>query len=361
MPRPRSLSHLLLFVVAALIVSSGIPLAYSQTLASTSSFSGSVSDSSGARVANANVTLSSPEKGITRVFKTDAEGNFSFSLLPAATYTLTTQAAGFKTFKQEGITLEVGQSATQSVALTIGSTEQIEVTSRTPLLQTDDANLGAEVSAKQVTELPLNLRNVFNFVTLNSSVNNLTQSQTLDAGGEQGTADQDVSFFNFGGGFFGTTAFLLDGNWDASAGWGGVIYVPSPDNVQEFKVQQNSFTSQYGWSTGNVITVVTKSGGSSLHGDAYDYLRNGKLDANSFFNDLHGQPKQGSHRNQFGVSLGGPVYLPGIYKQRNKTFFFFNYEGHRERPPHRNRQHRADSRFPQWRLLGFVRGASWDG
>ena len=202
MPRPRSLSHLLLFVVAALIVSSGIPLAYSQTLASTSSFSGSVSDSSGARVANANVTLSSPEKGITRVFKTDAEGNFSFSLLPAATYTLTTQAAGFKTFKQEGITLEVGQSATQSVALTIGSTEQIEVTSRTPLLQTDDANLGAEVSAKQVTELPLNLRNVFNFVTLNSSVNNLTQSQTLDAGGEQGTADQDVSFFNFCGGFF---------------------------------------------------------------------------------------------------------------------------------------------------------------
>jgi hypothetical protein len=323
----------LLFVVAALIVSSGIPLAYSQTLASTSSFSGSVSDSSGARVANANVTLSSPEKGITRVFKTDAEGNFSFSLLPAATYTLTTQAAGFKTFKQEGITLEVGQSATQSVALTIGSTEQIEVTSRTPLLQTDDANLGAEVSAKQVTELPLNLRNVFNFVTLNSSVNNLTQSQTLDAGGEQGTADQDVSFFNFGGGFFGTTAFLLDGNWDASAGWGGVIYVPSPDNVQEFKVQQNSFTSQYGWSTGNVITVVTKSGGSSLHGDAYDYLRNGKLDANSFFNDLHGQPKQGSHRNQFGVSLGGPVYLPGIYKQRNKTFFFFNYEGHRENDP----------------------------
>jgi Carboxypeptidase regulatory-like domain len=128
MPRPRSLSQLLLFVIAALIVSTGIPLAHSQTLASTSSFSGSVSDSSGARVANANVTLSSPEKGITRVFKTDAEGSFSFSLLPAATYTLTVQASGFKTLKQEGITLEVGQSARQSVALTIGSTEQIEVT-----------------------------------------------------------------------------------------------------------------------------------------------------------------------------------------------------------------------------------------
>lgn len=330
MPRLRSLSQFLLFAAAGLIVSTGIPLAHSQTLASTSSFSGLVSDSSGARVANANVTLSSPEKGITRVFKTDAEGNFSFSLLPAATYTLSVQSAGFKTFKQEGITLEVGQSASQSVALTIGSTEQIEVTAVAPLLQTDNANVGAEISTKQVTELPLNLRNVFNFVELNSSVNNASQRQTISSGGQQGSADQDVSFFNFGGGYFGTTAFLLDGAWDASEGWGGVIYVPSPDNVQEFKVQQNSFTAQYGWSTGNVINVVTKSGGNRLHGDVYDYLRNGALDANNYFNNLNHNPRPNSHRNQFGVAVGGPVYIPGIYKQHDKTFFFFNFEGHRD-------------------------------
>ena len=177
MPKFRSLSLFLFLAVAALAISIVIPVAHGQTLASTASFSGSVSDSSGARVANANVTLSSPEKGITRAFKTDAEGNFSFSLLPAATYTLTVQATGFKTFKQEGITLEVGQSASQSVTLTIGSTEQIEVTAAAPLLQTDNANVGDEVSTKQVTELPLNLRNVFNFVTLNSSVNNLSQER----------------------------------------------------------------------------------------------------------------------------------------------------------------------------------------
>jgi len=100
--------------------------------------------------------------------------------------------------------------------------------------------------------------------------------------------------------------------------------------VQEFKVQQNTFTAQYGWSTGNVINVVTKSGGSSLHGDVYDYLRNGALDANNYFNNLNGLPKPVSHRNQFGVAVGGPVYLPGIYKQRDKTFFFFNFEGHRD-------------------------------
>ncbi len=327
MPTFRSLS--LFLTVAVLVVSTVFPAAHGQTLASTASLSGSVSDSSGARIAKANVVLSSPEKGITRAFKTDAEGNFSFALLPAATYTLTVEATGFKTFRQPGLTLEVGQSASRSITMTIGSSEQIEVTAEAPLLQTDNANIGAEISSKQVTELPLNLRNVFNFVQLNSSVNNLSQRQTISSGGQQGSADQDVSFLNFGGGYFGTNAFLLDGAWDTSEGWGGVIYVPSPDNVQEFKVQQNSFTAQYGWSTGNVINVVTKSGGSQLHGDVYDYLRNGALDARNYFLSPQDR-KPNSHRNQFGVAVGGPVYIPGVYKQTNKTFFFFNFEGHRD-------------------------------
>ena len=327
MCRLRNLS--LLIAAASFAIAIATPATHAQTLASTAAFSGTVSDSSGARVANANVTISSPDKGVTRAFKTDPEGNFSFALLPASTYTLTVEAPGFKTFKQQGIALEVGQSARQNVTLTIGASEQIEVTAAAPLLQTDNANIGAEISSKQVTELPLNLRNVFNFVELNSSVNNLSQRQTISSGGQQGSADQDVSFLNFGGGYFGTNAFLLDGAWDTSEGWGGVIYVPSPDNVQEFKVQQNSFTAQYGWSTGNVINVVTKSGGSQLHGDVYDYMRNGALDARYHFLDPNAK-KPNSHRNQFGVAVGGPVYIPGIYKQRDKTFFFFNFEGHRD-------------------------------
>src|SRR6266568_1539588 len=331
MPKFRSFSLYLFVTAAAFAMSLAASLAHGQTLASSAAFSGSVSDSSGARISNATVVLTSPEKGITRTFKTDAEGNFSFALLPPGSYTVTAGASGFKTFKQD-ITLEVGQSATQTIMLMIGSETQIEVTAEAPLLQTDNANLGAEVSTKMVTEMPLNLRNVFNFVQLNSSVSN-SQRQLIESGGAQGTADQDVSFFNFGGGYFGTTAFLLDGAWDAIGTWGGVIYVPSPDNVQEFKVQQHSFTSQYGWSTGNVINVVTKSGGSQLHGDMYEYLRNGKLDANSFFNGISNTPKPNSHRNQFGFSVGGPVYIPGLYKQRDKTFFFFNYEGHRENDP----------------------------
>ena len=328
MPKLRSLSRYLFVTVVAFAMSLAAPLAKGQTLASTASYSGTVSDSSGARIANATVTLGSLDNGVTRIFKTDAEGNFSFVLLPAGTYTLKIEAPGFKTLKQTGITLEVGQSASQSISLNVGAAEQIEVTADAPLLQTDNANIGAEISTKQITELPLNLRNVFNFVELNSSVNNLSQRQTISSGGQQGSSDQDVSFLNFGGGYFGTNAFLLDGAWDASEGWGGVIYVPSPDNVQEFKVQQNSFTAQYGWSTGNVINVVTKSGGRQLHGDIYDYLRNAALDANHF--SVPVAPKPNSHRNQFGVAVGGPVYIPGVYKQRDKTFFFFNYEGHRD-------------------------------
>lgn len=345
----RNVSRFLLLtatVFAIFLVST----AYAQTAASTATLSGSVSDPSGARVASADVTLSGAEKGITRTFKTDAEGNFSFSLLPATTYTLTVSAPGFKTFRQEGIALEVGQSASQSVTMAVGTSEQVEVSSEPLLLQTDNANVGAEISSKQVTELPLNLRNVFNFVELNSSVNNAAQRQTISSGGAQGSADQDVSFFNFGGGYFGTTAFLLDGAWDASEGWGGVIYVPSPDNVQEFKVQQNTFTAQYGWSTGNVINVVTKSGSNSVHGDVYDYLRNGALDANNYFNNLNNQPKPNSHRNQFGVAVGGPVYIPGIYEQRDKTFFFFNFEGHRD---HNAGQYSGTSPIPAFRTGDF--------
>ena len=132
MPKFRSLSLHLSVAIAAVAISIAVPVAQAQTAASTAIFSGLVSDSSGARVAGATVTISSPEKGITRTFKTDAEGNFSFALLPPGGYTVTAGSSGFKTFKQD-ITLEVGQSATQTIMLTIGSETQIEVTAEAPV------------------------------------------------------------------------------------------------------------------------------------------------------------------------------------------------------------------------------------
>jgi hypothetical protein len=166
----------------------------------------------------------------------------------------------------------------------------VVVNAQASQLNTDNANISTDIDAKHVVELPLNLRNVFGLATLNSSVNNNSEGQMLLGGGSNGTddADQDISFLNFAGGFFGTSAYLLDGAWDTDPEWGAVDYVPSVDAVQEFKVQNNSFTAQYGWSTGNVVNVVTKSGTNAFHGDGYEFYRNDVLDANSWFNNHNG-------------------------------------------------------------------------
>lgn len=296
---------------------------FSQNLISTASLSGIVSDPQGARITGATVTLLSPQLGIRRTFTTDSSGVFSFSLLQPADYTLTVEAAGFKKFEQGKITLEVGQSANLNVSLPVGSAnEQVQVSGEAPLLATDNANLASEVSGKQIVELPLNFRSPIGLAFLDSSVRNMNQG----AGGQGvDTADQDMSFLSFGGQPFATTSYLLDGSADAAMGWDGVIYVPSVDSVQEFKIQTNSFTAQYGLSAGNVINVITKSGSSQYHGDVYDFFRNDVLDANYYFNAGH--PKAPLHMNQFGISEGGPLYIPGLYKQRDRTFFFALYEG----------------------------------
>lgn len=301
------------------------PLAFGQNLASTASISGIVADPQGARIPGAMVTLASDERGIRRALTTDSSGAFSFNLLPPTAYSLKVQAAAFQTYQQTGIILEVGQAATLSIVLPVGGQDiKVQVSGAAPLLATDNANLASEITEKQILELPLNYRNVIGLAFLDSSLNNLNVG---GGGGGQDTADQDISFLNFGGQFMGSTSFLLDGSWNTAMGWGGVIFVPSVDNVQEFKVQTNSFTAQYGWSTGNVINVVTKSGSDKFHGDVYEFFRTDALDANFFFNNLNGLQKTPFHRNQFGITGGGPVYIPGLYKRRDRTFFFAAYEG----------------------------------
>jgi hypothetical protein len=290
----------------------------------TASLSGTVLDASGQAINGATVTLSSSERAITRSYKTDENGLFAFALLPPATYDLTVGATGFKQFKQQGISLAAGQTANQSVTLTVGAvTESIEVTSQAPLLNAENANIASDISARQVQELPLNLRNVIGLAVLNSSVSNAAELQIVGAPGISGSADQDVSFLNFGGTFFNTAEYLLDGTWDTRLDWGGVIYVPSVDSVEEFKIQTNAFTSQYGFSSGNVVNVVTKSGTNQFHGDAYEFYRNSSVDARYYFN---GGKQPDFHRNQYGATIGGPL-------KKDKTFFFGYYEGLRSATP----------------------------
>ena len=270
-------------VVLLVLLPTGL---YGQAQAYNASLSGLVTDTSDAAVPDAIVKLSDPERGFAREFHTGGDGRYVFTLLPPGTYTLHVEHTGFRPLVQEGVILSVGQVATLNLKLEIGSvSEQVFVTAAAPLLNTDNANVASTVTEHETVELPLNLRNVYGLVSLNSAVNNSIQFQNVNSPGTQGTADQDITFFNFGGAYMGTTAFLLDGTWDIAADWGGTLYVPSVDNVQEFKIQSNAFTAQYGWASGNVVNVITKSGTSSFHGDVFEFLRNSALDANNFFNN----------------------------------------------------------------------------
>jgi hypothetical protein len=326
------MSRLRLAVLAVLMAVMAVgltfhPALHAQSKSITASLSGTVTDPSGARIPKATVKLTNPDNGIIRTDSTTQTGEFTFAFLPEGTYVLEASAPGFKTTKQTGIVLSGGDTLKMAVSLTVGATEQITVNAGGPLLQTEDANISTELASKQIEELPLNLRNVLSFVTLDSAVNVQGDRQLLAAGGSEDTADQDYSFLNFGGGYFGTNLFLLEGGYDTSQDWGGILYVPAPEDTDQVKVTSYSFSAEYGFSTGNVISLTTKSGTHDWHFVADEYIRNPKLDANLYFNNLNGSPKPNDHRNQFGVAGGGPLYIPGIYKQRDKTFFFANYEG----------------------------------
>ncbi len=255
--------------------------------------------------------------------------------------------------------LNAADSATQNVSLTVGSNEvSVTVTADASLLNTDNSNVATSLDAKEIVELPLNMRNVYGLATLNSSVSNSSEGQMLLGGGGNTTdnADQDISFLNFTGGYFGTTAFLLDGSWDTDPEWGAVIFVPSVDAVQEFKIQNNSFTAQYGWSTGNVVNVVTKAGTRNFHGSAYEFYTNNNTNALNYF----ASPSQCTidntnvctlSRNQTGVSAGGPLYLPHLYRQREKTFIFGLYEHFTVTTPTVVHVHGARRQLPHRQLL----------
>ena len=319
--------------LASFLLCQGASHLYGQ-LTTNASLNGTVVDSTGAVVPGATVTLSNPEKGFSRSFTTSNDGRYVFPLIQPGNYALKVEKPGFRTYVQSGIVLAVGEAASQDVTLKLGAvTQQVEVTASAPLLNTTNANESSEVTGHQAVELPMSWRNIFTFTELDSSVQDSNVHQVAGVGGNAGNAEQDGGLFNFGGGRFGTTAFLLDGHWDNAGDWDAIIYAPDVDELQEFKVQSYTFSAQYGWSTGNFVNVVTKSGTSKFHGDGYEFLRNSALDANNFFNNLEGVPIPLFHRSQLGFTVGGPLDIPHIYSHKDKTFFFGAFEALRQQTP----------------------------
>ncbi len=288
----------------------------------TATFTGVLSDSSGGAITGARVDLTNTATHETRTVKTGAEGRYVFSQLLPGRYELLAEAPGFKVFVQKGIDLNANQTAEANVVLQVGSTgERVEVTAAAPPLDTQTADQAFVLGANTMESLPLNTRTPLGFIRANGGF-----QEAFDI--RNSNSDQNYNRFGINGGRTESSAILIDGVPATSGSqWNGLIYSPTVDSVQEVQIISNSYDVQFGRSGGAVVSMVTKGGSAQFHGSAFEYFRNSKLDANNFFTNRAGRAKPFFGRNQFGGTLGGPVW------KSKRVFFFGSYEGLRQGTP----------------------------
>jgi hypothetical protein len=288
------------------------------------SLTGVVTDASGAVVPGADVTLTDVQKGFNYKTTTNATGSYLLRPLPPSTYKLTVDLKGFKTFTQGGIVLDVNQNSAINVRLEVGSTTQtVEVTAAAQSLSTQDATTGQEVNRTFINDLPLIGRGVTDLAFLAPGVN---PAPGWTFGSVNGMFTQNN--FTSNGGRNATSDMLVDGvsatGYEQNTAIQIPLYTPSVDAVQEFKVQQNNFSADIGYSSNTVLNVVTRSGTNNFHGSAYEFVRNQIFDSNSWFNNAYGTKLLPLRYNDFGATVGGPI-------KKDKMFFFADYEGTRTR------------------------------
>jgi hypothetical protein len=282
---------------------------------------GTVVDTSGAAEAGAAVTLINTGTSEKQTQQTGETGLYSFVNLNPGQYRLSVEKTGFKRVSRENIVILVQQTARVDITLSVGqATETVTVTSEVPLLQADTSSLGQVVEARNADELPLNGRNVFSLVEVAPSV--VMQGQA----GATATGQNPFSWGNFqiGGAFANQSAEYLDGQ-PLNIGYINLpILIPTQDSIGEFKVQTNNIGPEWGKMAGGVLNLSTKSGSNAFHGEAYEYIRNKVFNANDWFSKNGGKAKPPFTQNQFGANFGGRAI-------RDRTFFFYSYEGFRER------------------------------
>jgi len=285
---------------------------------------GTISDETGAVVPGAKVTLTNEGTNLSITTTTGADGSYTFTPIKVATYSVTVEAQGFQKTTQTHITVDINQQVVVNLSLKPGSVSQVvEVTGAPPLLQTQTAAVGQVVGSREVNDLPLNGRN-FTFLAQVVVGVNTPQADT------RGNAATGA--FAANGLRPAQNNYLLDGidnNEDTVDFLNGTNFVvlPPVDAIQEFKVQTSDYSAQYGRSGAAILNATIKSGTNDLHGDAFEFFRNDKLDAADFFEDSGGTKKGEFRLNQFGGTIGGPVVIPHVYDGHNKLFFFGDYEG----------------------------------
>src|ERR1035441_10096521 len=277
---------------------------------------GVVSDATGAAVANATVTIRNVGTNISSSSHTDDKGSYYFTGLTPATYVVKAEASGFRAAERTGVVLAVDQESSLNFKLEVaGVMATMTVTSTQPLLDTDNATLGTDITSEYVKELPLINRSFFGLMFLSAGVTEVAGS---------GTGDSYPSGTNFtsNGQRNATAEVRMDGALISAPeqGEGGnsnVYYEPLVESMQEVKVQNNSFSAEFGNNGGTVVNMVMKSGTNSFHGSGWYFLQRSQLNARDFFNQT--DPKPDAQRDQGGFSIGGPI-------RKDKTFFFADFE-----------------------------------
>ena len=294
------------------LVAAAAIAAYGQQ--TTGSILGVALDAQGLVVSNARVTARNTETGLARPAQTNDRGEYRIDFLPPGSYEISVENAGFRTFRQTGIVLQVGQLARVDARLEVGeTTAAVTVNAAAVAVNTTDATVGQTVSTEQITTLPIVNRSVYSLLTLTPGVQNTTNAIALGFPAQR-------TFINGGAdATMGSVNYYLDGGSNVSSLRNTGNSAPNPDAVEEFRVETNNYSAEYGRFGNGVINVITRSGTNAFHGSLFEFLRNTRLNANTY-NALVKPPL---HRNQFGGTIGGPI-------KRNKTFFFGTYSGLRQ-------------------------------
>ncbi|MFP5236697.1 MAG: carboxypeptidase regulatory-like domain-containing protein [Acidobacteriota bacterium] len=317
-----SMVFLVLLLVAGL-ASGSMASAQQQT----AEITGTVTDSTGAIVPGATVTVAETSRGTQVAVRTDARGSYVVPLLPPGSeYEVRVSKDGFQTAIRSNITLVVSQVARIDIALQLGQVAQtITVSGAPPLLDTETSSVGQVIPANSISNLALNGRSTFRLIQLTPGVTfNRAANGIFGDVPSNTTFDTDLSI---NGERAQSNEFLIDGVPSTAGFFNQITTVPTVDDTQEFKVQSDNLPAEYGRFGGGVVNVTTKSGSNQYHGNIFEFIRNSALDANDYFNKAAGLSIPPFKMNQYGGSLGGPVRVPRIYNGRNKTFFFLSYQG----------------------------------
>jgi Carboxypeptidase regulatory-like domain/TonB dependent receptor len=281
--------------------------------------SGLVTDSSGAIIQGARIVLLDEDKGYQFTTTSNNAGQYLFVSIPPGSYTVSAEAKGFEKTVRTHLKLNISENPSANLTMKIASTtESVEVKAETTTVHTEDAVTGQVVDRRFINNLPLIDRNVQALIYLAPGVNDQSdQNSAMDTNGTN---------FISNGSRGASADILMDGatvtNFEPNGGITYATYVPNPESVEEFKVEQSNFSAEYGFSGGSIVNMITRSGTNTFHGEVYDFIRNTITDANNWFNDNANPiiPIPPVHRHDFGGTIGGPII-------KNKTFFFFDWDG----------------------------------